>query len=71
MVARLAREPPGHVLRAWRRSLAAMQVQAALRRAQIDAPLPALMSNRPLREVALELHVSTDANAMLDLINAL
>jgi hypothetical protein len=52
-------------------SLAAMQVQAALRRVQIEGPLPALMSNRPLHEVALELRSSADANAMLDLINAL
>ncbi|SPB18273.1 Linear gramicidin synthetase subunit D [Caballeronia novacaledonica] len=60
-------------------SLAAMQVQSALRRQRIEAPLPVLMSNRPLHEVARALQdaqgaderIAADAASMLDLISEL
>ncbi|SAK97174.1 amino acid adenylation domain-containing protein [Caballeronia pedi] len=60
-------------------SLAAMQVQSALRRQRIEAPLPLLMSNRPLHEVARALqdaHITNDRNtndaaSLLDLISEL
>uniref|UniRef100_UPI0020293373 non-ribosomal peptide synthetase n=2 Tax=unclassified Caballeronia TaxID=2646786 RepID=UPI0020293373 len=60
-------------------SLAAMRTQAALRRAQIDAPLAVLMSHRPLHEMARTLSdespagttSASDAASLLDLMNTL